>query len=84
MILADSMIKHVNGWENSSKAQSDCKVYVKHFSGAKTKRMKDYNNLLLLENPDDFILHVGANDLCLNRSPELIAKSIILCINTEK
>ena len=31
----------------------------------------------LRENPDHFILHVGTNDLCLDRSPDLIAKSII-------
>ena len=41
IILGDSMIKHVNGWEISRKLQN-CKVYVKHFSGAKTKCMKDY------------------------------------------
>ena len=53
IILGDSMIKHVNGWEISRKLQGNCKVSVKHFSGAKT------------------------NDLCLDRSPELTAKSII-------
>ena len=36
IILGDSMIKHVNGWEISRKLQGNCKVYVKHFSGAKT------------------------------------------------
>ena len=40
--LGDSMIKHVNGWKISRKLQGNCKVYVKHFSGAKTKCMKDY------------------------------------------
>ena len=29
------------------------------------------------ENSDHYILHVGTNDLCLDRSPELIANSII-------
>ena len=71
------MIKHVNGWEISRKLQGNCKVYVKHFSGAKTKCMKDYINPSQRENSDHYILHVGANDLCLDRSPELIAKSII-------
>ena len=77
IILGDSMIKHVNGWEISRKLQRNCKVYVKHFSGAKTKCMKDYIKPSQRENSDHYILHVGTNDLCLDRSPELIAKSII-------
>ena len=35
------MIKHVNGWEIARKLQGSCKVYMKNFSGAKTKFMKD-------------------------------------------
>ena len=70
------MIKHVNGWEISRKLQN-CKVYVKHFSGAKTKCMKDYIKPSQLENSDHYILHVGTNDLCLDRSPKLITNSII-------
>ena len=71
------MIKHVNGWEISRKLQGNCKVYVKHFSGAKTRCMKDYIKPSQSENSDHYILHVGTNDLCLDRSPELIAKFII-------
>ena len=37
--------KHVSGWEISRKLQGNCKVHVKHFSGAKTKCMKDYIKL---------------------------------------
>ena len=77
IILGDSMIKYVNGWEISRKLQGNCKVYVKHFSGAKTKYMKDHIKPSQRENSDHYILHVGTNDLCLDRSPELIAKSII-------
>ena len=71
------MIKHVNGWEISRKLQGDCKVYVKNFSGVRTKCMKDYIKPSQCENSDHYILHVGTNYLCLDRSPELIAKSII-------
>ena len=39
--------------------------------------MKDYSKPLQLENSDHYILDVGTNALCLDRSPELIAKSII-------
>ena len=70
------MIKHINGWEIFKRLQSDCKVYVKQFSGARTKCMKDYMKLSLRENPDHFILHVSANDSNTERSPELMAKSI--------
>ena len=71
------MIKHVNGWEISQKLQGNCKVYVKHFSRVKTKCMKDYIKPSQRENSDHYILLVGTNDLCLDRSPKLIAKSII-------
>ena len=71
------MIKHFNGCEISRKLQGNCKVYVKHFSGAKTKCMKDYIKPSQRENSDHHILHVGTNDLFLDRPPELIAKSII-------
>ena len=39
--------------------------------------MKDYIKPSQRENLDYYILHVGTNDLCLDRSPELIAKSVI-------
>ena len=43
----------------------------------KTKCMKDHIQRSQRENSDHYILHVGTNDLCLDRSPEVIAKSII-------
>ena len=46
--------------------------------------MKDYIKHLQRENSDHYILHVGTNDLCLDRSPELIAKSIIILALTLK
>ena len=78
------MIKHVNGWEISRKLQGNCKVYVKHFCGGKTKCMKNYIKPSQRENLDHYILHVGRNDLCLERSSELIAKSIIDLVLTWK
>ena len=50
---------------------------MKHFCREKTKCIKDYIKPSQRENSDHYILHVGTNDLCLDRSPELIAKSII-------
>ena len=84
IILGDSMVKHINGWEISKRLQSNCKVYVKQFSGTRTKCMKDYMKPSLQENPDHFILHVDTNDLNTERSPELIAKSIFDLATTLK
>ena len=71
------MIKHVNGRGILRKMQGNCKVYVKHFCEEKTKCMKDYIKPSQCENSDHYILHVDTNDLCLDWSPELIAKCII-------
>ena len=71
------MVKHSNRLEVSKRLQSDCKVYVIQFSGARTKCIKDYVKPSSRENPDHFILHVGTNDLIMERSPELIVKSIV-------
>ena len=75
IILGNSMIKQVNGWEISKRLQSDCKIYMKQFSGAKTKCMKDYMKPSLQENPDHFILYLGTNGLNTEKSRELV-KSI--------
>ena len=43
IILGDSMIKHLNGWEMSQKKNNpDCNIYVKHFAEAKSICMKGY------------------------------------------
>ena len=71
------MVEHINGWEIFKHLQSDCKVYVKQFSDARTKCVKDYMKPSLGENPDHFVLHVSPDDLNTVRSAELIAKSIL-------
>ena len=72
-ILGDSKVKHINGWEISKRLQSDWKVYVKQFSGATIKCLKNYITIKSYH----FILHVGKNHLITERSPELIAKFIV-------
>ena len=53
-------------------------VYVRNFSGAKVKCMKDYVKPCIREkNPDYVIFHVGTNELNSELPPERIAKSII-------
>ena len=46
--------------------------------------MKDYLKPSLRENPDHFVLHVGTNDLDSDRSPDLIAKSIVDVVSSLK
>ena len=62
VILGDSIVKHVNGWEIAKKLPN-CKVYAKSFSGAKVRCMKDYLKPSLRQNPGHVVLHVGTNDL---------------------
>ena len=75
IILGDSVIKHVNGYDIARKLDK-YKVFLKSFSGAKVRCLKDHMNPSLRDNPDHFVLHIGANDLNSDRSPELTAKSI--------
>ena len=42
IILGDSMVRHLNGYEISRKLPSKCKVYVRKFHAAQTRCMKDY------------------------------------------
>lgn len=57
----------------SRKLISKYKLYVRNFSGAKMKCMKDYLKPSLRENPNHRILHVGTNAPNSKRSPELTA-----------
>ena len=52
------------------KSKSDCRVYVKYFSGTTTDCMKDYVKPPLKKPPDHFILSVEANDLISNQTSE--------------
>ena len=58
-IVGDSMVKRVRGWDFSKKMKSNCKVYVKHFSGAETDYMINYSKPILRDDHDHFILHAG-------------------------
>ena len=72
------MFKHVEGWKVTKSINTDRKVYVKSFLGAKVKCMKDYVKPCLRENdPKNVILHIGTNDLNPELPTERIAKSIV-------
>ena len=44
VILGNSMLRHLNGSEMSKKVKSNCKIFVKHFSGT-TNCIEDYMKL---------------------------------------
>ena len=46
--------------------------------------MKNYLKLSSRENPDNFVLYIGTNDLDSDRSPDLIAKSIVDVVSSLK
>ena len=72
------MVKHVEGLKVTKSINTDIKVYIRSFLGAKVKCMKDYVKPCLRENDSkNVILHVGTNDLNSELSPERIAKSIV-------
>ena len=54
------------------------KVYVRSFSGAKVKCMKDYVKPCIRKNdPDHVNLHVGTNEMDSELPPERIVKSVV-------
>ena len=71
------MVKHLNGWEMSTKLNAICKGFVKTFSVGKATSMNDYIKPLVRSSPDHFILHVCANDVSSDKASEEIARSII-------
>ena len=77
IILGDSMVKHNNGWKISKRLQSDCKVYVKQSSVARTKCMKDYMKPSLRQNADHFTLYVDTNAWNTEMPPELTEEPIV-------
>ena len=76
IILGDSMVKGVNGWELTNKI-NNCKVVVRDFSSARVECMADHMRPSLREGADHYILHVGTNDLVTKRSPIEIAESVM-------
>ena len=71
------MTKFLNSWEMANKIQSNCKIYLKTFSGATVSCMEDYMKSSLRNSPDHFILCVGTNDLSSEKCSMEIAKSLI-------
>ena len=60
VIVGDSMIKYVKGWEISSATN---RVTVKSFSGASVEDMTDFIKPILRKKPENIVLHIGTNNL---------------------
>ena len=76
--LDDNVLKHFNDWEMpKKKVNSDCKIFVKHISGAATNCTEDYMKLSLRKDASHIILHVGTNDPILYRTSQDIGTSIV-------
>ena len=73
VIVGDSIIKYVKGWELSNPTQ---RVTVKSFSGANLEDMDDFINPILRKKPDQLVLHIGTNDLRRAES-QVVAHGVI-------
>ena len=82
------MIKYLKGWDISAKLKQhlctiiafmyDHSIYVRSFTGAKVRSMKDYAKACIRkDNPDHISLHVGTNELSSENDVERVDKSIV-------
>ena len=73
MVVGDSIVKRVKGWELSTK---DDLFVVRSFPGAKTDDIESYIKPTLKNKPERIIIHDGTNDLKSN-TPQSIADNIL-------
>ena len=59
------------------KIKRDRKIFGKHFSGATTNCMENYMKSSLQKDPNHIILHIGTNNLILDRTSQDIAISLV-------
>ena len=73
MVVGDSIVKKVKGWELSTK---DDLFVVRSFPDAKSDDMESYIKPTLKNKPKRIITHCGTNDL-KNSTPQSIAENIL-------
>ena len=71
-IVGDSIIKNINGHDVSGKTEH-CRVYIRPSLGAKVRCMEDHIKLVIRDNPDHVVFHIGTNDVPSDKSAEDIA-----------
>ena len=74
VILGDSIIKDVKGWELTDDLN---KVVVKSFRRATTSQMKWHVKPTTEQNPKNIILHCGINDINDDSDPQNIAEELV-------
>ena len=74
VILGDSLVKDIKGWELSDESN---KVVTKHFSTANATDMKSYLLLPKSGNPQNIVLRCDTNDLKKENSAKEISNDII-------
>lgn len=77
VIIGDSMLKDVKGWQLSKSAKESEMIIVKPFPGATSSDMTNYIIPTVQRKPNRIILHVGTNDLKSKKSSKEIAESIV-------
>ena len=80
-IIGDSMVKKIDGYLLTSSVNHKYIVKVRPFLSAKTIDMLDY---IKPTQRDEYLLHVGTNDLSSNKSPEQISLDILHLANSLK
>ena len=79
LIVGDSLLKDVKGWELNDRCGSEENVYVKSFNGSTVSDMESYVKPTIERKPDCIVLHVGTNDLGKKSESEVeIAESIVV------
>ena len=69
-VLADSMVKHMQGWGITKKVENKHKVYIRKFAGSEVICINDYVKTCIHENnPDHIIFRVGTNDIPTSKDP---------------
>ena len=74
VMLGDSLVKDINGWELSDESN---KVVTKRFSGTNTTDIKSYLLATKSRNLENIVLHCGTNDLKKKNSANEISNDII-------
>ena len=84
-IVGDSMIKKVNGDLLTSSLKHQYLVKTRPFSTSKTIDMYDYIKPTQRDfKLEIFVLHVGTNDVPLNKSPEEVSKDMVTLAESMK
>ena len=81
MVVGDSIVKKVKGWELSTK---DDLFVVRSFPGAKTDDMESYIKPTLKNKPEIIIIHCETNDLKNSTLQSIAENSLSLAKSSQQ